>query len=251
MKIIWKKYPLQQFFGVPLSWAKLQPGSIITWIGWTFNFPSGSFYIPQDKVDKLLALIRETLRSRRVTSKTLHKLVGFLQWFCQLYKTCKPWLASLFSDLHRRLASNYSISQGLWHSLPRYLDDDLRFHAVPPGSAIPLGGQLLQARHAELKTKRDLSRVRPTRRIRMRKTNPASQRRSLSTASCTFLAFWEEWCLRPQPYTSLPVPLRLDVEAFADVHADGELVGIGGFIGRAFLPRFGTAPARAQGYSML
>ncbi|CAE7788563.1 unnamed protein product [Symbiodinium sp. CCMP2592] len=27
-------------FGVPLSWAKLQLGSCITWIGWTFNFTS-------------------------------------------------------------------------------------------------------------------------------------------------------------------------------------------------------------------
>ena len=40
-------------FGVPLSWAKLQLGISITWVGWTFNFTSGSFYIPQEKVDKL------------------------------------------------------------------------------------------------------------------------------------------------------------------------------------------------------
>ena len=98
-------------FGVPLSWAKLQLGSSITWIGWTFNFTSGSFHIPQEKVDNY-NLIKEVTRSRRVTSTLLHKLVGLLQWFCQLYKSCKPWLASLFSDLHRHLASQYGIFAG-------------------------------------------------------------------------------------------------------------------------------------------
>ncbi|CAE6964864.1 unnamed protein product [Symbiodinium sp. CCMP2592] len=165
-------------FGVPLSWAKLQLGSCITWIGWTFNFTSGSFHIPQEKVDKLFNLIKDATRSRRVTSALLHKLVGLLQWFCQLYRSCKPWLASLFSDLHRHLASQYSISQGLWPSLANYLDDDLRFTSVPPGTQVPLGGKLLEARRTELKTKQDLCKV----------------------------------------------------EAFADARADGELIGIGGFI---------------------
>ncbi|CAE7723899.1 unnamed protein product [Symbiodinium sp. CCMP2592] len=217
-------------FGVPLSWAKLQLGSCITWIGWTFNFTSGSFHIPQEKVDKLFNLIKDATRSRRVTSALLHKLVGLLQWFCQLYRSCKPWLASLFSDLHRHLASQYSISQGLWPSLANYLDDDLRFTSVPPGIQVPLGGKLLEARHTELKTKQDLCKVRTSNRIWMRVTNPKSDRRSLSPASRTFLSFWREWCRRPQPYTALSVPLRLQVEAFADARADGELIGIGGFI---------------------
>ena len=217
-------------FGVPLSWAKLQLGSSITWIEWTFNFTSGSFHIPQEKVDKLYNLIKEVTRSRRVTSTLLHKLVGLLQWFCQLYKSCKPWLASLFADLHRHLASQYSISQGLWPSLPRYLDDDLRFTSVLPGTQVPLGGKLLEARHTELRTKKDLSKVRTSNRIWMRVTNPKSDRRSLSQASKTFLSFWEEWCQRLQPYTALSLPLQLQVEPFADARADGELVGIGGFI---------------------
>ena len=63
-----------------------------------------------------------------------------------------------------------------------------------------------------------------------RVTNPGSERRSLSQASRTFLSFWEEWCQRPQPYTALPLPLQLQVEAFADARADGELIGISGFI---------------------
>ncbi|CAE7201935.1 unnamed protein product [Symbiodinium sp. CCMP2592] len=217
-------------FGVPLSWAKLQLGSCITWIGWTFNFTSGSFHIPQEKVDKLFNLIKEATRSRRVTSALLHKLVGLLQWFCQLYRSCKPWLASLFSDLHRHLASQYSISQGLWPSLANYLDDDLRFTSVPPGTQVPLGGKLLEARHTELKTKQDLCKVRTSNRIWIRVTNPKSDRRSLSPATRTFLSFWREWCQIPQPYTALSVPLRLQVEAFADARADGELIGIGGFI---------------------
>ncbi|CAE7245645.1 unnamed protein product [Symbiodinium sp. CCMP2592] len=217
-------------FGVPLSWAKLQLGSCITWIGWTFNFTSGSFHIPQEKVDKLFNLIKEVTRSRRVTSALLHKLVGLLQWFCQLYRSCKPWLAALFSDLHRHLASQYSISQGLWPSLANYLDDDLRFTSVPPGTQVPLGGKLLEARRTELKTKLDLCKVRTSNRIWMRVTNPKSDRRSLSPASRTFLSFWKEWCQRPQPYTALSVPLRLQVEAFADARADGDLIGIGGFI---------------------
>ncbi|CAE7242778.1 unnamed protein product [Symbiodinium sp. CCMP2592] len=96
--------------------------------------------------------------------------------------------------------------------------------------SVPLGGKLLEARHTELKTKQDLCKVRTSNRIWMRVTNPKSDRRSLSPASRTFLAFWKEWCQRPQPYTSLSIPLRLQVEAFADARADGELIGIGGFL---------------------
>ena len=201
-------------FGVPLSWAKLQLGSTITWIGWHFNFTSGSFCIPQDKVDKLYDMIREAMRSRRVTGALLHKLVGLLQWFCMLYKSCKPWLVSLFADLHRHLVSNYSVSPGLWPSLPRYLDDDLRFTSVPPGTQVPLGGKLLEARHTTLQTKQDLAKVRTSSRIWMRVTNPASDRRSLSRASRTFLAFWEVPTATAihSTVSSLPLPMRVQME---------------------------------------
>ncbi|CAE7241440.1 unnamed protein product, partial [Symbiodinium sp. CCMP2592] len=111
-------------FGVPLSSAKLQLGSCITWIGWTFNFTSGSFHIPQEKVDKLFNLIQE---------------------------------------------------------VTRYLDDDLRFTAVPPGTQdLDAGGEP--------------------------EVGPPVSVTGISYFPC------------------------LLVEAFADARADGELIGIGGFL---------------------
>ena len=97
-------------FHVPLSWKKLQLGHTITWIGWEINLSAGCFVLPVTKRKKLLELVEDCFRHRQVSRKLLDKLLGLLQWVLHGMPTLRPWLSSLYDDMHRPLGTNVSIS---------------------------------------------------------------------------------------------------------------------------------------------
>ena len=218
-------------FGIPISYAKLQLGRGIVWIGWHFGFGSGTFCVPSDKCLKLKRLLQEALSGRHVHRRTLDKILGLLQWLCKLFRSFKPWLQPLYADANRPLATNHSIAPGDWPGLALFLNDSLVFVANPPGTAITPGSRLLEARHVALSCKRDLAKVPTSKRIWMRITNPSTTRRKLSASSRESLEFWLQWCDLPPLYFPLQKPPAAPVVlAAADARADGNLVGIGGFI---------------------
>ena len=82
-----------------------------------------------------------------------------------------------------------------------------------------------------LSSKRDLAKVPTSRRIWMRITDPSTTRRKLSASSRESLAFWLQWRDLPPLYFPLQKPPAAPVVlAAADARADGDLIGIGGFI---------------------
>ncbi|CAE7206607.1 unnamed protein product [Symbiodinium sp. CCMP2592] len=126
-----------QAYNVPLSWHKLQCGYRVKWIGWLFSFRAGTFSLPTDKIEKILRSVRVVLRPGNVDRCDLEKTVGLLQWVSQISPELRPWMAFLYSDLHRPVATNHHVDSGEWHLLHEYLDDNLRFTSQPPGTAIP------------------------------------------------------------------------------------------------------------------
>ena len=218
-------------FNIPLSNAKLQLGSCIHWIGWHFSFGSGTFSIPIEKVQKLKRLLQEALQGRHVSKRTLDKVTGLLQWFCKLYKHFKPWLQTLYADANRPLATNYSIDPGDWPGLAICVNEGLVFTSTPPGTSIPTGAKLIEARHLALQSKKDLAKIPTSKRIWMRVTDPSTTRRKLSVSSRESLQFWLKWCEVPPLFFPLQKPADVPIVcASADARADGDLVGIGGFI---------------------
>ena len=93
-------------FRIPLSWRKLQLGPAITWIGWEINFGAGCFTLPEAKRIKLLLQLQECLRHRLVSRKQLDRLLGLLQWILHGFPALRPWLCSLYDDMHRPLGTN-------------------------------------------------------------------------------------------------------------------------------------------------
>ena len=167
-------------FKIPFSWKKLQMGQTITWIGWEINLSSACFSLPEAKRNKLYELVSECLRHRQVSRKQLDKLLGLLQWILHGMPTLRPWLSSLYDDMHRPLGTNVSISPTLWAGIGSHLDEELCFTSSPPSTAISKGAKLLSARHVELHTKADLFKVPvSTKRIWMRVADPSSSRRKL------------------------------------------------------------------------
>ena len=218
-------------FKIPLSWKKLQMGQTITWIGWEINLSAACFSLPEAKRNKLHELVSECLRHRQVSRKQLDKLLGLLQWILHGMPTLRPWLSSLYDDMHRPLGTNVSVNPTFWAGIASHLDEELRFTTPPPGTAISKGATLLSARHFELHTKADLAKVPvSTKRIWMRVADPTSSRRKLCTDSIDVLRFFQhlsstEW--RPRP---LRPPALVAIESAADAFGKGNNCGIGGWL---------------------
>ena len=190
-------------FHVPLSRKKLQLGQTITWIGWEINLSVGCFVLPLAKRNKLLELVEECFRHRQVSRKLLDKLLGLLQWILHGLPTLRPWLSSLYDDMHRPLGTNVSISPTLWADIGNHLDEALCFTSAPPSTSVSKGAKLLSARHVDLLTKADLHKVPvSTKRIWMRVADPTSSRRKLCPESRDVLRFLQYLCSvewRPRP----------------------------------------------------
>ena len=218
-------------FHIPLNWKKLQMGPVITWIGWQLNLGTACYTLPDEKRNKLQSQLRECLCHRLVSRKQLDKLLGLLQWILHGFPALRPWLCTLYDDMHRPLGTNVSISPTLWPGIATHLNDKLVFTSCPTGTSIHPGSTLLSARHVELKRLDDLHKVPvSSKRIWMRVADPSSSRRRLSTASKETLEFFlylssREW--RPRP---LRPPPPANVESAADAFGKGNDCGVGGWI---------------------
>ena len=178
-------------FRIPLSWRKLQLGPAITWIGWEINFGAECFTLPEAKRIKLLLQLQECLHHRLVSRKQLDRLLGLLQWILHGFPALRPWLCSLYDDMHRPLGTNVSVSPTFWPGLHAFLDERLRFTDNPPGTGIDAGSTLLSARHRSLQSKADLALVPvSTKRIWLRVADPTSSKRRLSQDSRETLEFF-------------------------------------------------------------
>ncbi|CAE7353172.1 unnamed protein product [Symbiodinium sp. CCMP2592] len=88
--------------------------------------------------------VEECLRHRLVSRKQLDKLLGLLQWILHGLPALRPWLCTLYDDMHRPLGTNVSISPVVWPGIHSYLDDKLRFtghfvHHLPAADAFGKG----------------------------------------------------------------------------------------------------------------
>ena len=221
-------------FNVPISWPKLQLSHSVVWIGWQINYRAGTFGLPPEKVQRLLEAVRKVLGNSKVAREDLEKVAGLLQWITNMCTPLRPWLASLYADLHRPPSTNFSLDPTDWHTLHEHLDANLRFTRSPPGSGIPVGSRLISARHRDIRCKADLAHVPLTcKRVHMhiRIQDAAHPERNVSAQSKAFLAFWESWCTRAPATQLLHMPERsLDIEMAADACAQGSRVGVGGYI---------------------
>ncbi|CAE7644829.1 unnamed protein product, partial [Symbiodinium sp. CCMP2456] len=200
-------------FTIPLSWKKLQLGQTITWIGWEINLSCACCSLPEAKRNKLYELVSECLRHRQVSRKQLDKLLGLLQWILHGMPTLRPWLSSLYDDMHRPLGTNVSVSPTLWAGL----DEELRFTSSPPSTAVSKGAKLLSARHVELLQGRPLQ-------------GSGQHQEDMDADSVAVLRFFQhlssvEW--RPRP---LRPPALVAVTTAADAFGKGNQCGVGGWL---------------------
>ena len=56
----------------------------------------------------------------------------------------RSWLHHLYMDMYKIPATQFSVDPGCWHEMVACLTNDLTFHSRPPGTAIPVGGKLVE-----------------------------------------------------------------------------------------------------------
>ena len=218
-------------FAVPLSWKKLQFGCCIKWIGWELHFDIGCVYIPADKLAKLVEIISTALRGKYTDRQTLSKICGTLQWLFKLFPLAKPWLRSLYQDLHSPRATNFSLRQSDWQSFTECLSSTLHLLKIPPGGAMSIGSKVLAVRHRKVHSKQELLNCNlGDKDIWLRISDPASKRRCLSHASRELLHFWLGWAKLPPLLRGLRPLKPLPVEAAADAMGNGSTFAVGGYI---------------------
>ena len=218
-------------FAVPLSWKKLQFGCNIRWIGWELHFDMGCVYIPTDKLEKLVEHISTALRGKCTDRQTLSKICGMLQWLFKLFPLAKPWLRSLYQDLHSPRATNFSLRQSDWHTFVECLSSTLHLVKLPPGGAMSIGSKVLAVRHRKVHSKKELLNCNlGDKDIWLRISDPTSKRRCLSHSSRELLRFWLGWAKLPPLLRSLRPLKPLHIEASADAMGQGSTFAIDGYI---------------------
>ena len=218
--------------GIPISWRKCELSHTVQWIGWTFHIAAGYISLPEDKRTKWVKYIKSLIaHNNRIPRNQLEKTIGLAMWVTQLFPFMRIWLQYLYADLHNHPATNYSMDPGSWPTIAEHLSPDLIFTSQPSGTRIPVGGRLVSARHQELTSLDDLSKVRITdKRLWMRIKDPTSDKRILSVSSKRILNILLTWLNHVSPYVLLkPKPLWTGLAA-ADAYAQGAACGIGGFI---------------------
>ena len=144
------------------------------------------------------------------------------------------WLHHLYMDMHKIPATQFNVDPGYRHEMVACLNSDLGFHSRPPGTAIPIGGTLVEVRHRKVHTLEDVLTVRSSllseRRVWLRIRDPTSTRRFLGPGSIRTLQMFSDWMNHMAPIQSIWPALACGFYAAADACAHDQMAQIEGFI---------------------
>jgi len=91
-------------FGLPLSWHKGARGTLVDWIGGTFNVidspPGITVRIKESLFSEAESLVRDAIGQNVISHKALRSLVGKLSNIANLLITWRPFLSPLFAALY-------------------------------------------------------------------------------------------------------------------------------------------------------
>ena len=162
-------------YSIPISWKKCELGSIVNWIGWQFNFRSGTVQIPNFQDSEIAGLLTRPFAFRQMQTQTTRKDHWLVDVDYTTFPLLRIWIHYLYTDLYSIPATHFSVDPGDWSQLHHHLSSDLHVTTRPPGTAIPIGGKLLSERHKEFQSKEGLHNFRPSPEKRIWLTHSRSQ----------------------------------------------------------------------------
>ena len=213
----------------PISWRKTQLGPRITWCGWTFDLATDTLQLVQSKIAKLLEQLATLRCASKVHRKALEACLGLLVWATTMSPRLRPFLAPLYSDLRSGKGTLHSIPAMQWQHFYQALDEYARVKK-PAGMWLPHNAQLLEVGNLSVKSKADVPRVpKSSQRTWVRLADPNRNEVHLRKQSKEAL-LWLEQLFEHSNTMPLHQPQLLQCLSAADAVAEGNQVGIGGWI---------------------
>ena len=213
-----------------MSWKKAQFGDQISWCGWDLDFALDTIALAQGKLHKLQQQLRGLLATKKVSRKALQQCLGLLVWATGTSAHLRPQLAPRYRDLNSPPGTMYGIHAQQWRLFLDALSTDLHFIKPVTGLHLPLKTKILEYAGRRVYAKADLPPIpRSAKPQYIRASNPDSETTALQKDSKECV----QWLLdtfQHTPQTPLADPPCLICFSAADARADGDIVGIGGWI---------------------
>ena len=214
--------------GVPISWRKAQLGADSTWCGWTFNFDCETVRLTAEKLAKLRAQLHELRHSRKILRKKLESGLGLLMWATSTARHLRPYLAPLYKDLHSARGTLKQIHHSQWQPFLDSLNQEAVVSRQPIGVWLPLHARVIAVGTTAVQCKPDM--VPPAHKAPwIRIADPHRTEIHLRDESRNAID-WLEACFSHDRLRSLRQRPLLQCFAAADAMAQGDTVGIGGWI---------------------
>ena len=213
-----------------MSWKKEQLGHDIKCCGWTFSLKGETIHLSQSKLAKLRDQLRALRNSRKVPRKLFEATLGLLMWATSTRQHLRPYMAPLYRDLRSVVGTLKLIHPPLWQHFLGALNDSAKVARQPVGLWLPIKAQVIRAGSHEVQSKGDLPKVVSAQKgMRVRIADPQRSEVHLRQESKEALQ-WLFACFahdRQRPLRQKPM---LHCFAAADARADGDTVGVGGWI---------------------
>ena len=216
--------------GSPISWKKASVGDSLIWCGWKFNFAYETVELCAAKRLKLSSQIQGLLSKPKVQRKDLEACIGLLMWATNISLVLRPYIAPLYRLLHSPPGANYSIAPecGLFSYIASTHEQSSS--ARPWGLAYPFNSRVIEWGNRQVHCKADLPLMaKPTGHTWIRISDPSCPVIKMTRAAQSSLA-WLAPRIAAIPTTPLSLPPMLSSLARADAMAEGNQVGIGGWV---------------------
>ena len=215
----------------PRSWRKAQLGHSIVWCGWLYNLDFETVTLVPDKLAKLQLQLLDVARAKKVTRKTLEKLLGLLMWATTTCPQLRPYMAPLYKDLRsKRGTSLRSVHPNMWQHFLHALTPDGIIARSPAGLWLPLGGKVLEVAGHAVTDKTSIPLVPRARQETWDRVQDPTRHEIHLCQDSRVCLHWLHSCFGHARVVSLRQAPVLRCMAAADARADGDTVGVGGWI---------------------
>ena len=214
----------------PISWKKAALGDSLVWCGWKFNFHSETVSLEPDKLAKLAAQTQALLDGKKADKKALQSCLGLLNWATSISHHLRSYTAPLHSDLNSPPGTRYNTHARVWQRFLFSLDNRAVVIRPVPGLHISASARLIEVGSLRVRRKSDVPLLpnsdKPTW-VRIADPTAAEIARTKSSkeARARLLS-----CVQSTPTKPLSDPYLLRCMSAADAMAEGEIVGIGGWL---------------------
>ena len=214
----------------PISWKKAQLSTDVVWCGWSFSLAFETLHLSQVKLAKLRHQLQTLCHSRKVYRKLLEATLGLLMWATSTCPHLRPYMAPLYRDLRSAAGTLKLIHPRMWQTFLDALDSSARVAQQPAGLWLPFKAQVIRAGSHEITCKADLPKVTSAQKgTWIRVADPQRAELHLRPESRDALQ-WLFTCFAHDRRRILRQKPLLHCFAAADARADGDLIGIGGWI---------------------